>query len=222
MKKTEPIKSCVELAKQNGGWEEMHKTKNTPWDAGKSAPALLKLLKEGKVPNGDDQILVHRRALVPGCGRGYDVFNLASENRYAVGLDISDTVIAECQQAQKERNIPDLQATFLKADFFTFPTEKFDTVYDYTFLCALQPPMRPDWARRMYEIIKPGGLLITLMFPIDNHEDGPPFAVSPELYRQLLTSYFDEVSISDCESFPARAGREKLGLWRRKAEEGKL
>jgi methyl halide transferase len=45
---------------------------------GNSSPALLKLIAEGKIPNG--------RALIPGCGRGYDVVALASENRIATGF----------------------------------------------------------------------------------------------------------------------------------------
>jgi Thiopurine S-methyltransferase (TPMT) len=45
---------------------------------GNSSPALLKLIAEGKIPNG--------RALIPGCGRGYDVLALASENRIATGI----------------------------------------------------------------------------------------------------------------------------------------
>lgn len=44
---------------------------------GYSSPALLKLIAEGKIPNG--------RALVPGCGRGYDVVALASQKRIATG-----------------------------------------------------------------------------------------------------------------------------------------
>lgn len=44
---------------------------------GNSSPALLKLIAEGKIPNG--------RALVPGCGRGYDVVALASDKRIATG-----------------------------------------------------------------------------------------------------------------------------------------
>jgi Thiopurine S-methyltransferase (TPMT) len=45
---------------------------------GNSSPALLKLIAEGKIPNG--------RALIPGCGRGYDVVALASKNRIATGI----------------------------------------------------------------------------------------------------------------------------------------
>lgn len=41
--------------------------------------------------------------------------------------------------------------------------------------------LRPDWATRYSNIIKKGGVLITLIFPIDDHEGGPPFAVNEQL-----------------------------------------
>jgi hypothetical protein len=41
--------------------------------------------------------------------------------------------------------------------------------------------MRPAWAKRYSEIIKKDGILITLMYPIDEHEGGPPFAVNEQL-----------------------------------------
>jgi Thiopurine S-methyltransferase (TPMT) len=49
--------------------------------SGRSSPALLKLLQENKIPEG--------RALVPGCGRGYDVVTLASQSRKALGVPLS-------------------------------------------------------------------------------------------------------------------------------------
>jgi hypothetical protein len=34
------------------------------------------------------------------------------------------------------------------------------------FFCAIPPAMRPEWAKRYSELVRPGGVLITLMFPI--------------------------------------------------------
>jgi hypothetical protein len=41
--------------------------------------------------------------------------------------------------------------------------------------------MRQDWAHRYAEIIKPGGVLICLMFPLVEKEDGPPYSLSVEM-----------------------------------------
>lgn len=43
------------------------------------------------------------------------------------------------------------------------------------------PDMRPQWSARMAEIVRPGGTLVALMFPLVEKKGGPPFAVSPEL-----------------------------------------
>lgn len=67
------------------------------------------------------------------------------------------------------------------------PESKFDFVYDYTFLCALNPILREDWARKMAALVKEGGELLTLIFPIrEKPSNVPPFMVSLELYRELL------------------------------------
>lgn len=50
-----------------------------------------------------------------------------------------------------------------------------------SFLCAMEPRLRPAWAARFSEIIKKDGVLITLMFPLDDHEGGPPFALSEQV-----------------------------------------
>lgn len=51
-----------------------------------------------------------------------------------------------------------------------------------SFLCALPPVMRPEWAARYRDIMKKkDGVLITLIYPIGDHEDGPPFAVNEQL-----------------------------------------
>ncbi|CAG8783435.1 3251_t:CDS:2, partial [Acaulospora colombiana] len=81
---------------------------------------------------------------------------------------------------QEELEISEEIATFQADDFFSFevPEGKFQLVYDYTFLCALPPTLRQEWSKRMSEIISAGGILIALMFPISDHTDGPPYALS--------------------------------------------
>ena len=67
-------------------WKDIWETETIPkFDKQSPSPALVKLLEEGKVPLG--------RALIPGCGRGYDVALLASPNRHALGIDIVDTAM---------------------------------------------------------------------------------------------------------------------------------
>lgn len=55
--------------------------------------------------------------------------------------------------------------------------KNFDIIYDYTFLCALPPPLRPKWAARMSQLLAPQGTLICTQYPLgkDPRLGGPPF-----------------------------------------------
>ncbi|KAG0483196.1 hypothetical protein HPP92_011280 [Vanilla planifolia] len=67
------------------GWERCWEEGLTPWDLGQATPIITNLVQTGKFPRG--------RALVPGCGSGYDVVAMATPERYVVGLDISSIAI---------------------------------------------------------------------------------------------------------------------------------
>lgn len=77
--------------------------------------------------------------------------------------------------------------------------------------------MRPDWGRQMNSLIKSGGYLITLVFPIDPPvEQGPPFFVRPEHYPPLLGSGWEKVLDKIPEhSAATHVNRERLVVWRK-------
>ncbi|XP_010101337.2 probable thiol methyltransferase 2 isoform X2 [Morus notabilis] len=192
-----------------GGWEQCWKQGLTPWDLGGPTPLLLHLHRTGSLPKG--------RALLPGCGTGYDVVAIAGPERYVIGLDISGHAINKAIQLSSSH--PNSSYfTFLEADFFTcHPTDLFDLIFDYTFFCAIEPHLRSAWARKMADILKPDGELITLMFPISDHVGGPPYKVSVSDYEEVLHPMgFKAISITDNElAVGPRKAREKLGRWKR-------
>lgn len=171
------------------GWEAIWKMSDKPpWDNGGVQPLLRYYVESGRLglPEGRRDVKV----LVPGCGKGYDAIYFASLGYQSVGMDISPEGIRLAGDRAKAVE----GVTFKCADFFK-EEEKFDIVYDYTFFCALGLDKREEYAKRMKSIIKPGGLLITLVFPIkeelvDGVEQGPPFGYNPELYKDLLGDDF--------------------------------
>ncbi|KAH9782540.1 putative thiol methyltransferase 2 [Citrus sinensis] len=201
----------------SGGWEKCWEEGLTPWDIGQPAPIIVHLHQSGALPKG--------RALVPGCGTGYDVVAMASPERYVVGLEISDIAIKKAEEVttvckfQLSSSLPNAKfVSFLKADFFTWcPTELFDLIFDYTFFCAIEPEMRAAWAQKIKDFLKPDGELITLMFPISDHVGGPPYKVSVSDYEEVLHPMgFQAISIVDNKlAIGPRKGREKLGRWKR-------
>lgn len=132
-------------------------------------------------------------ALVPGCGRAYDAVALAQHGfDSVVAMDIAPTA---CKAAELElqsivqstsasQSVANVQVRC--GDFFTFDGE-FDLIWDCTFLCALDPSVREQWASQMHKLLKPGGVLLTCIFPIsDSMRGGPPFPMSVPLVRGLL------------------------------------
>ncbi|KAF4985865.1 hypothetical protein FDECE_16266 [Fusarium decemcellulare] len=144
-----------------------------------------------------------------GCGKGYDVAMLALHGFDAYGIEVSETgvkvaksyVAAELAEPQPfnfsaSDTLPgDRTATanIVRGDFFTKEwevecgNEKFDLIYDYTFLCALLPEMRKPWAKRMQELLAPNGVLVCLEFPLYKalEAPGPPWGLKG-IYWDLL------------------------------------
>nr|GMD90341.1 probable thiol methyltransferase 2 isoform X1 [Ipomoea batatas] len=60
---------------------------------GKPTPVLAHLHRRaGELPQG--------RALIPGCGSGYDVVEIACPERYVIGLDISENAIRKAKEVR--------------------------------------------------------------------------------------------------------------------------
>lgn len=195
-------------------WEDAWKEGRTRWDAGDSAPALKKLVESGSLPSG--------RALVPGCGTGYDLLTLSRAVDQVVGIDLAPTAKRAFDGFVEERGLDPARTQYLVEDFFAFaPEAPFDLFWDYTFLCAIDPDRRQDWARRVDELVAEGGELVTLIFPVVDepmNPGGPPHPMSPDLVRDLLEPRWTPTHLEPVEvSHPGRQGKEWLGRWRRKS-----
>lgn len=132
-----------------------------PFDRGAPNPALEDTLRDRREllggPLTDDGTSggkgQRKKALVPGCGRGYDVLLLSSFGYDAYGLEASANAVKACKEyAEKEdakypvRNEETGRGAvrFLYGDFFKDDwvreigdgnEVKFDLIYDYT-VCA--------------------------------------------------------------------------------------
>ncbi|KAJ5579967.1 uncharacterized protein N7459_005952 [Penicillium hispanicum] len=206
------------------GWSKLWDAGESDlWDRGKASPALVDLVeKEKQLLNPMTPEGRRKKALVPGCGRGYDVVMLALHGFDAYGLEISETAVKEAE-AYADAEIaspssyhfgPDQHwsgsrgsATFLQGDFFSSQwalkssvdhSTKFDVIYDYTFLCALHPEQRKSWAKSMARAVKPGGLLICLEFPMYKSPrlPGPPWGLKG-VHWNLLSQGLDGVVVGD-------------------------
>ncbi|MCO5599633.1 hypothetical protein L7F22_053739 [Adiantum nelumboides] len=202
------VSSLQSILKDSNSWDQCWVEDVTPWDLGKVTPIVADLVEKHDLPVG--------RALVPGCGSGYDVVALASHARHVIGLDISSTAVERAQKIWGGTKSSSFQ--FVCGDFFNYmPGAPFNFILDYTFFCALEPSLRPLWGSKMAELLASEGELITIMFPMDTFEGGPPYAVSMDVYEKVLhpqglkCTFFQENALA----VGKRKGREFLGRWRR-------
>ena len=72
-------------------WEQRYRDDNTPWDRGETSRALLRWLDSGA--------LRPCRILVPGCGRGYEVVELARRGFEVTAVDMSPSAVAHARAA---------------------------------------------------------------------------------------------------------------------------
>ncbi|TBU33212.1 thiol methyltransferase 1 [Dichomitus squalens] len=197
--------------RQQDGWDEAWQKDVTPWDAGQLQPPLKELIESKRLP-----LPTTGRALVPGCGKGYDAICIAEGlGIETIGTDISETALKQAEDYTRSTGTT-ANVRYEVADFFAMK-EQYDLVYDYTFFVAILPPRRPEWGRKMAEIVKPGGYLICLVFPIlDPTDTGPPFFVRPEHYDEVLgdgwEKVLDEVPKISMES---HVGKERIVVRRR-------
>lgn len=203
-------------------WERRWSENATPWDAGNSPPALIELLSELQTKAAG------KRALVTGCGRGYDVFTLAEAGFEATGVDIAPSVRPHFEEFRAQLR-PDVaeRSSLLTLDFFAAHPHQlaapYDFIWDYTFYCAIPPTRRDEWRSKMVELLAPDALLATLLFPVvrkANSKEGPPYPISTDAVSEQLAPDFERIRITKVRnSLPGRSGKEHLALWKRRSSE---
>ena len=69
----------------------------------------------------------------------------------------------------------------------------------------------------MSDLVKSGGYLVTLIFPIDPPQDyGPPWFVRPEHYEEVLGQKWEKVYDKVPEkSAPTHVNRERMIVWKK-------
>lgn len=149
-------------------WDDLYKKSFVPWDKGLPNPALIDLLSERSdiLPKPVDGRKL--KALVPGCGKGYDVLLLAAHGYDAYGLEISSTAQEAARQVEKESGADEVyqgkgekgSVNWISGDFFAGEFQKdvegdgkFDLIYDYT--VCLCYATRPCHARHELTYIVP-------------------------------------------------------------------
>ncbi len=158
-------------------WADRYATGKTGWDRGGPSRALLAWLDGGA--------LSPCRILIPGCGRGHEVVELARRGFDVTAVDYAEAALsALAAQLALQR----LAATTFNADLLTFtPSHPFDAIYEQTALCALAPGAWSAYAGRLHDWLRAGGRLFVL-FMQTWRDGGPPFHCDIARMRQLFAA----------------------------------
>ncbi|MFQ5995751.1 MAG: methyltransferase domain-containing protein [Acidiferrobacterales bacterium] len=160
-----------------GWWEARYRDRQTAWDRADVSPALLHWLTTGDLAPG--------RVLVPGCGRGHEVIELARRGFGVTALDIAPSPIAFLQKRLRKERLP---AEVVQTDVLVWEARQpFDAIYEQTSLCALVPSQWETYADRLCRWLRPGGKLFAL-FMQTHSVGGPPFHCDLAHMRELFPS----------------------------------
>jgi methyl halide transferase len=186
-------------------WQHRYLADQTGWDTG----GITSPLKEyfDQLQNKNLSILI------PGCGNGYEAEYLYKQGFQNVYL----ADVAEAPLQNFARRVPGFpREQLLQEDFFKL-RGAYDLIVEQTFFCALDPKLRPAYARQCAALLKPAGKLMGLLFDTGFSHEGPPFGGSREEYREYFEPYFDFIYFETARnSIEPRQGRELFMLLQNK------
>ena len=190
-------------------WSQRYIDQRTGWDLGAVSEPLRAYIEQL-----EDK---HTKILIPGAGNAYEAEYLHKEGFTQVYvLDISELPLKSFRQ-----RLPDFPADHLLHGNFFELEDQFDLIFEQTFFCSI-PPIdgnRKKYAKKMHELIKPGGKLVGLWFnfPYSGDISKRPFGGLEEEYRELFSPYFDFKLFEEAHnSMPGREGKELFGILEKK------
>ncbi len=153
-------------------WAQRFQTGQTGWDRGSASPQLLAWLDAGS--------LQPCRIAVPGCGKGWEVAELARRGFEVVGIDYTAAAVEQSRRHCAESGVV---AHIVQADVLRYQPERpFDAVYEQTCLCAIHPEFWLRYAAQLRSWLPPGGGLWMLLMQMLRPEatasgliEGPPY-----------------------------------------------
>lgn len=168
-------------------WSERYRTLDTPWNLGGAHPELVRRLGTLEPVPRDGC----RDALVAGCGHGHDALALAGAGFVVTAVDIVHDL-----RDHLEEKLAALGGRFVVSDALALEGETFDVVFDHTFFCAIDPSMRADWGAMIRRVLRPGGVLMSIVYPFSKPMEagGPPWGVSTDAIGTALGAEFEAIA----------------------------
>ena len=188
-------------------WEDIYLADDAKWDLQGPTPIFKKFANNLSL--GDLCII--------GCGRGYDAIEFAKRGFNVTAIDFAPSAILSLEKMALYENV-DLQ--IIEKDIFTLLPDyenSFDYVIEQTCFCAIHPSRRKEYEIIVKGILKLGGHLVGLWFPLDKDikEEGPPYGTTIDEVKSIFRTGWEVTREEFSEySIKPRKGREKLIIFR--------
>ena len=187
-------------------WSQRYAENRTGWDIGAPSPPLTDYLDQ----LADKNI----RLLIPGAGNAHEAeyaWRHGFKNVFV--LDVAPEPLAAFAG-----RVPDFPAgQLIHGDFFAH-TGTYDLILEQTFFCSFPPlpETRAAYAKKMHELLRPGGKLVGVWFdiPLTGDLEKRPFGGTGAEYRAYFRPYFStKVFQRAYNSIKPRAGNELFGIF---------
>jgi len=190
-------------------WTQRYRNKSTGWDVGYPTTPIKNYIDQ----LGDKTIAI----LIPGAGNAYEAEYLF-KNKFSncKVIDISNAPL----EAFKKRVPLFPQKNVIQGDFFEHQGA-YDLILEQTFFCSFPPTAdnRNAYAKKAFELLKPGGKLVGLWFDVPLTTDmlKRPFGGTIDEYKSYFDPYFETIIFEKCyNSIPPRQGTELFGIFVKK------
>lgn len=166
-------------------WQQRFESGQIGWDRGMANPQLLAWLDSGA--------LQPCRIVVPGCGSGWEVVELARRGFQVVGLDYTDAALERARRHVAESGV---RAELVQSDVLAYePDAPFEAIYEQTCLCALHPDRWLAYAESLHRWLAPGAVLWALFMQAPRPAaletgriEGPPYHCDITAMRALFAA----------------------------------
>jgi SAM-dependent methyltransferase len=178
-------------------WEKRYQEKSTGWDTGSITTPIKTYIDQLT-----DKSL---KILIPGCGFGHEAAYLIECGFQNVTVvDLAPTPLNHLR-----KRFPNHQSLTLLHDNFFNLTGTYDLILEQTFFCAIDVELRPNYAKKAYDLLNVNGKLAGVLFSKHFENPGPPFGGTPDEYTELFSGIFDIKTLAPCyNSIAPRSGSE--------------
>ncbi len=184
-------------------WEDIYLEDDAGWDLGGPTPVFESVVDS----------LTPGKMCIMGCGKGHDAIMFAQKGFDVTAVDFAPSAIRNVKDLAVQSN---LNITSIQTDLFSLSPEingLYDYVIEQTCFCAINPNRRAEYENVVYRLLKPGGQLIGLWFPLDKSldEGGPPWGTTIEEVKSLFSNrWVIDIEKYSEQTISPRLGREKL------------